>query len=143
MKKNILTIVLTLCLLLSPALAVFADTSGGTGGTTPGAAPWDSIQGSLGEFGTSSGYTTDASAEPSTPAEIAGKIIGAALGLLGIIAVILIVVAGYIWMTAGGNSEKVEKAKKLLANAIIGLVIILMAYSISYFVLQKISEAAK
>lgn len=67
------------------------------------------------------------------------------LGLLGLIAVIMILVGGFRWMTAGGNEEKVESAKKLLTAAIIGLVIVLLAWAIVIFalgVLQNTSGAA-
>jgi len=97
----------------------------------------------LKNFGASSGYIADVSAEPKSPAEIAGEVIGIVLSVLGVIAVILILYSGFIWMTAAGNTEKIEKAKKILGNAIIGLIIILMAYSITYFVTTKLLEAAR
>lgn len=55
------------------------------------------------------------------------------LGLLGLIAVIMILIGGFKWMTAGGNEEKIEAAKKLLTAAIIGLVIVLLAWAIVIF----------
>jgi len=47
---------------------------------------------------------------------------------------IIIVYGGFTWMTAGGNEEQINKSKKLLINAAIGLAIIILAYSITYFV---------
>jgi hypothetical protein len=61
-------------------------------------------------------------------------IIRSVLGLLGVIALALIVYAGFLWMTAGGNSEQVGSAKSVLINSVIGLVIILSAYAITYAV---------
>lgn len=55
------------------------------------------------------------------------------LGLLGLIAVIMILVGGFKWMTAGGNEEKIESAKKLLTAAIVGLIIVLLAWAIVIF----------
>lgn len=55
------------------------------------------------------------------------------LGLLGLVAVIMILVGGFKWMTAGGNEEKIESAKKLLTAAIIGLIIVLLAWAIVIF----------
>ncbi|MFA6547787.1 MAG: LamG-like jellyroll fold domain-containing protein [Candidatus Magasanikbacteria bacterium] len=72
---------------------------------------------------------------------IVAKIIKAALGLLGIVALCLILYAGYLWMTAGGDDEKVATSKKILINATIGLVIILSAYAIVSFVMNKLVEA--
>ncbi|MCR4280443.1 MAG: hypothetical protein NUV82_03405, partial [Candidatus Komeilibacteria bacterium] len=60
------------------------------------------------------------------------------LGFLGIIFMIFIIVAGIQWMTAGGNSESIKKAKDRLVNAVIGLVIITAAYSITYFVIERL-----
>ncbi len=69
------------------------------------------------------------------------RVINVFLGLLGVLAVVLIIYAGFIWMTAGGNEEKVTKAKQFIINAIIGLAIILSAYAIVSFVINKLTEA--
>ncbi|MFH1404789.1 MAG: pilin, partial [Patescibacteria group bacterium] len=63
-----------------------------------------------------------------------GGIINAVLGILGIVFVIFVLYAGYLWMTASGEKEKVDKSKQLLGQAVIGLVIIVAAYAISTFV---------
>ena len=54
--------------------------------------------------------------------------------VLGIIFMIIVVYAGFRWMTAGGNEEQVTEAKKLLINAVIGVIIVILALSITYFV---------
>jgi len=63
-----------------------------------------------------------------------GSIIKIALSLIGTIFVALTVYAGFLWMTAGGEDEKVTKARDILQAAVIGLAITLAAYSITYFV---------
>jgi len=80
-------------------------------------------------------------AQTSLPILIA-KIIRAVLGVLGIILVVLVVTAGFKYMTAGGDPKKVEDAKKILKNAVIGLVIILSSYSIASWILGKLLTAA-
>jgi len=75
------------------------------------------------------------------PRIIVANIIRIILGFLGIIAVGLIVYAGWLWMSAEGNSEKVEQAKKILIGAIIGLIIALSAFAIASFILSQILEA--
>ena len=75
------------------------------------------------------------------PRVVAANVIRIVLGFLGIIAVSIIIYAGWIWMTAEGNSEKIEKAKKILINASIGLLIILSAFAITTFILSKIMDA--
>lgn len=72
-----------------------------------------------------------------------GKIINMVLGLLGIIVVVLVVYAGFLWMTAGGNKEQIGKAKDLMINAVIGLAIILSAYAITDFVITKLVSSTQ
>ena len=73
--------------------------------------------------------------------ETIASVINVALGFLGIIAVIIILLGGFSWMTSGGNEEKVAKAKKLIIAGVIGLAIILSAYVIAQFVILSLIEA--
>lgn len=72
-------------------------------------------------------------------AEIVQYVISAFLGLLGIIFLVLIIYSGFNWMTAQGDEEKVTLAKDTLSRAVIGLIIIIAAYSITYFVFSSLS----
>jgi len=72
----------------------------------------------------------------------AENIVNVILGSLGLITVVLIIYGGVIWMTAGGNEEKISKAKKVITSAIIGLIIIALAWSIFIFTLTITSNAA-
>ena len=90
-----------------------------------------------GEAGESFGY----SSEPESLSETVARIIRVFLTLLGIIFLILMILAGYRWMTAGGNEDKVSESKKQIRNAVIGLIIIMMAYSISYLVTEILYNA--
>lgn len=76
-----------------------------------------------------------------TVGSVIAMVIGAFLGLLAIIFIILILIAGHKWMTAGGNEEKVKEAKDQLRRAIIGLAIIIMAYAITNFVFEAVGDA--
>lgn len=69
------------------------------------------------------------------------KIIRVVLGFLGIIALIIIIYAGYLWMMAGGNAEQIETAKKWMINAVIGLIIVLSSFAIASFVLSRLTDA--
>ena len=73
--------------------------------------------------------------------ETIASIIRVTMGLLGIVAVVIILLGGFKWMTAGGNEDKVKEAKRLLVAGIIGLVIILTAYAIATFVVLSIINA--
>jgi len=70
-----------------------------------------------------------------------GKLLKVALGFLGIIAVIIVLVGGFKYMTAGGSEEKVGDAKKWIISGIIGLAIILSAYAITSFALTQFTQA--
>jgi hypothetical protein len=74
----------------------------------------------------------------TTLPEMVGSIIRQILTLLGIILVVLIIYAGWLWMSAGGNTDQIDKAKKIIINAVIGLIIIFAAYAITDFVLGAI-----
>jgi len=62
------------------------------------------------------------------------------IGLVGLIAVILFLYAGFLWMTAAGNEEKVTKARSMMIAAVIGIVIIFLAFALSKFVINKITD---
>jgi hypothetical protein len=70
-------------------------------------------------------------------------IIRAAMGFLGVVAVVIILAGGFKWMTAGGNDTKVAEAKKLITAGIIGLFIILAAYAIASFVINTLVSATE
>ncbi len=69
---------------------------------------------------------------------IIGNIINVFLSLLGVIFLVLLIYAGFIWMTAGGDGKQVDKAKQILINAVIGLVITMASYAIATFVLNML-----
>jgi len=76
-----------------------------------------------------------------SPEKMAVNVIKIILGFLGLIAVVIILIGGFKWMTAGGNDDKVGEAKKLITAGLIGLVIILSAFGISSFVISNLLTA--
>ncbi len=76
------------------------------------------------------------------PRTVAANVIRYILGFLGILAVVIILYAGFKWMTSGGSEEKVGESKKMLIAGVIGLVIILSAYALADFVITQIFNAA-
>lgn len=70
-----------------------------------------------------------------------GFIIKGALGILGAIFLVLIILAGFRWMTSAGNSQNIDAAKQTIVNSVIGLVIVLAAYAITSFVLTRVQGA--
>ena len=70
-----------------------------------------------------------------------GQIVRVVLGFLGLLAVLLVLWAGFLWMTATGNEDQIGKAKGILISAVIGLIIIMSAYAITTFVFQQFGDA--
>ena len=73
------------------------------------------------------------------PRTMAAGIINTILTILGIVAVVIVLLGGFKWMTAAGNEEKVGEAKKLLGAGVIGLIIVLSAWGIASFVLNQMA----
>jgi hypothetical protein len=70
-------------------------------------------------------------------------IINVALGLLGIVTVVIMLIGGFEWMTAGGNEEKVADARKRIFAGIIGLAIIMSSWALTSFVLSNLQQATQ
>lgn len=73
--------------------------------------------------------------------QTAARIINVALGFLGIIAVVIVLVGGFKYMVSGGNEDKTTEAKNLIVSGIIGLAIILSAWAITSFVISNLLSA--
>jgi len=73
--------------------------------------------------------------------KLIANIINIVLSLLGIVLVVLIIYAGILWMTAGGDKDQVTKAKDHIINAVIGLVIVVAAYALSNFIISSLNTA--
>ena len=103
----------------------------------------NSVGSLLHEAGEAAKYDT-AKVEGDNPAisipTVAGGIIKIFLSILSIIFILLMLYGGYLWMTARGNQEQVTKAKELITSAVIGLVIVIAAYAITYFALYMIAR---
>ncbi|MCX6795524.1 MAG: hypothetical protein NT165_02235 [Candidatus Falkowbacteria bacterium] len=83
------------------------------------------------------------SGAPFSPENAVATGITYVLSFLGIIFLIMAIYAGITWMSSEGNEKTVEKAKDILKNSIIGLIIVALAYAISYFILSIFSSYIK
>lgn len=90
---------------------------------------------------TTAGNTAGFGTTPQSITSLVGNLINAVISLTGILLIVLIVYAGYLYMMSQGEAPKVDKAKKLLAASIIGLVIMLAAYAISSYVIGALLVA--
>jgi cytochrome bd-type quinol oxidase subunit 2 len=69
------------------------------------------------------------------------NVVKSLLALMGLILVILIIYAGFTWMTAQGDEKKVETAKTMIKNAAIGVILIIAAYAIATFIVTQTTTA--
>jgi len=85
------------------------------------------------ETANETGYTGGA-IQLGSLSNVVSKIIEIVLSFVGVIFLVLLIYGGYTWMIARGNEQQVEKAKSIIINAIIGLVIVMAAYAITALV---------
>jgi len=88
----------------------------------------------LNALGKSSGYDTQLATQENPLAMVVSQALLALFGVLGMIFLVIVVYAGFRWMTAGGNSEQITEAQELIKNAAIGLAIVILSYTITYFI---------
>ena len=69
-----------------------------------------------------------------------GRIVNIVLGFLGLIAVIIIVIGGFIWMTSGGAQDKIDKAKALIKAGVIGMIIIVLSFAAATFIVSLLKR---
>lgn len=79
-------------------------------------------------------------APTSDIAGLVGYILSAVFGVLGVLFLLLTVYAGVLWMTAMGDPKKVTKAKDILVQSVTGLVICLLSWAITNFVIDLALE---
>jgi len=110
----------------------------------PALAQAQGVVGSIGS-GLDSAAAASGYKSPGTTTDlptIIGRLIGAALSLLGVLLLAYILYGGFLWMTAGGDEKKVTAATSVIKNAVIGLVIIVAAYAITAFILGPLGLGA-
>lgn len=93
--------------------------------------------GIAGDAADNAGYNVAGTTE-TTLASTAGLIIQGIFGFLAIVFTLLMVFAGFQWMTGRGDEERVRKAQGTIRMAVIGVIIVLASYSISIFILDAI-----
>gem|GEM_PF-1713670 len=103
--------------------------------------PLEDAANRLKNSGTNAGFNTTP-AQETQALEIVGAVVQGVLALLGVFFFVYIIYAGVTWATAGGNSERVEKAQSILKNNFIGLVMVLFAGALVAYVMAAITEAA-
>jgi hypothetical protein len=115
--KNLLSLVFVLSIVVLPSAAILAA-------GTP-------------DVGITQVETSGLNLGNQSPMKTATTLINTGMMFLGLIAVCIILLAGFKWMTAGGSEDKITEAKKLMSAGVIGIVIILSAWGIASWVLSQ------
>lgn len=129
--KNIL---LSLTLLLS--LSVFA---------MPSIVSADSATKTQIQCGANAAAGQDCNTPSATPADansLISKIINILSGFVGAVAVIMIMVGGFRYVTSAGSETGVAGAKKTITYALVGLVIVALAQIIVHFVINNVTDSS-
>ena|SRR3989338_539607 len=123
MKKIRLKITAATCLLVAalPLVSLAQD---------------DDLQGLLNQAGEGAGYNTDPELAQTGIASVAGSVARMFISIMGVLFMAYIIYGGFLWMTAAGNEERVSKARKIIRDGIIGVIVILSAAGIYVFVLN-------
>ena len=93
---------------------------------------WNDVRGNLTPVGNAFGTP----GVPADPRSVVAVVIKIFMGILGIIYLVYTVHAGFVLMTSGGETDKIDQAKSTLATGIIGMLVIFMAYAIVRFVMR-------
>lgn len=122
-KKSIIVLLISLILPLSASAAIFKSDK------------QEQMQNNIDEFAQDGGYSTE-----DTFDNTISTMIQIVLASVGTVFIILMFIAGFNWMRAAGNEERVKKSKRQIQSLIIGLIIVLAAYAISYWVSDIIAR---
>ena len=98
------------------------------------AAPGDDFYG-LNTTAVNAGLDADPNRDLPT---IIGQAVNYLFGALGVVFLTVSLVSGYIWMTAGGNEEKVKQAKGFIINGINGMILIFISYALVYLIIAAL-----
>ncbi|MBT6253678.1 hypothetical protein HOI83_00375 [Candidatus Uhrbacteria bacterium] len=82
----------------------------------------------------------------TTPADlpvVIGQVIAALVGLLGILLAIYLIYGGVLWLTAAGDPDKVTKAKHIISNTVIGILIVLVSFAATTFIINTLGQASR
>ncbi len=79
----------------------------------------------------------------TSPIIMVARAIRVFLGFVGIIMTIIVMYAGYLYMTSQGVPAKMDKAKTLIKNGVIGMAIMFLSFSISWWILNKLLESTQ
>lgn len=83
--------------------------------------------------GKEAGYSPESK---TTPEAMIGTTIRTILSFVGVIFLAFMIYGGITWLTAQGDNQKVTKAKAIIEESIVGIIIVIIAYSVSNFLVE-------
>lgn len=95
----------------------------------------------IGQTASEAGYDVQEGDPESTLGATINRVVNLAIGMLGVVATLFIIYAGYLWMTAGGDTNQIEHAKHILKQVVVGFIVLSLAYALVTFVFSLISRA--
>ena len=141
-KKSIMAaiaaVVLSFAMVSTMPVMTYAENNGeagseqGESGGESGGGALSKAQGGLNKVNEKTQATTDLEGS-------IGTILTIVYSIIGIIAVVMVILGGVSYATSQGDPGKVKKGKDTILYGIIGLVIVLMAFAITQFVLNNLS----
>lgn len=134
MKNSTNKFILTSLLSFLIVITLFSNISIASAEDTGLGAVWAGLSQSAGKAGISTTQT-------DLPT-IIGRFVNYMFSIVGIIFMTVTLVGGYLWMTAGGNEEKIGKAKGFIVNGINGMIVIFLSYALVYTMLAALKAAA-
>ena len=75
----------------------------------------------------------------TTATTLIAKIINILSVLIGAIAVVMIIIGGFRYVTSAGNAEGTKAARNTIVYAIVGLIVVALAQIIVHFVLNNVT----
>jgi hypothetical protein len=88
----------------------------------------------LPETGVTGGF-----ASKTTVGQLIFSVIQVLLILSAVVAILFIIIGGFRYMTSSGNQEQADKGKKMITSAIIGLVIVILSYTIVSILIRTVT----
>lgn len=84
------------------------------------------------------GIPDDTGLFDGTLAQVLTSLIQSALTLVGVISLGIMIYGGFRWMTSAGNEDTIGEAKRTITAGAIGIIIIIISYSVVYFIISKL-----
>ena len=101
----------------------------------------DQVNSGFSQTGEEAGYPVQGGKPKQEFADAWVNYVNGMISLMGLLFMVLMIYGGWLWMSAKGNEEQVQRAKKLIINAVIGLTLVIGARLIIELALIYLGQA--